>query len=91
MKRPVTSPPNWGTPFKDGDALSIDKDGVFFIRCCDCGLVHVFQLLPKGRLHKLHAWRDNRRTAAVRAWMRRHNTWAHGTHLMLRALLGRRP
>lgn len=43
--------------------------------CCDCGLVHRidFGLVPYGSGKKIvfRAWRDERATAAVRAWSRR--------------------
>ena len=42
------------------------------LACCDCGLVHILEFKPisKSRI-KMRGWRDNRATAAMRAWDRK--------------------
>jgi hypothetical protein len=47
----------------------------FWLRCCDCGLVHRMKFRtvdsPRGRKIQFAAWRDRRRTAQSRRWMLR--------------------
>lgn len=49
----------------DGERIDIDGRA-HIIRCCDCGLVHLFRFrVAKGRL-SFRAWRQERATAASR-------------------------
>jgi hypothetical protein len=38
----------------------------YHIACCDCHLVHKFRFAVVGNTLRIRAWRDNRRTAALR-------------------------
>ena len=54
----------------DGQLLrhSYRKDGTSFVHnsCCDCGLVHLFQYIPRKRYLGIRAWRDVPLTRALR-------------------------
>lgn len=39
---------------------------VLFTVCCDCGLVHLEELTPRGRYIKARVWRDDKRTGEMR-------------------------
>jgi len=48
--------------------------------CCDCGLVHIFEFRilnhTRGGKHQhieYRCWRDERATAQIRRWRKKHN------------------
>ena len=51
----------------DGERVDCGHNRTHRIRCCDCGLVHVyrFEITKTGRM-RFRAWRDNRATANTR-------------------------
>lgn len=58
---------------KNGESFALDlKTETLKFRCCDCGLVHwMFAKLVEDRILCFHVIRDERATAAVRAWKKR--------------------
>ena len=52
----------------DGQLADFGRRRTQRIRCCDCGLVHIFRFYVSktGRI-RVRAWRDNRATAATRS------------------------
>lgn len=62
---------------KNGDILKVSDKSKFYIACCDCGLVHSWQiqitnnsiLSLKERKVVLKVNRENRRTAQKRRWL----------------------
>lgn len=55
-------------PLEDGDGLSLENGEVFFLSCCDCGLVHKMAVVSqkRGKEIGLALMRDKRRTAQLR-------------------------
>ena len=55
------------------------QDGVWYeipwrghrVACCDCLLAHILDFRRKGKKLFIRYWRDNKSTAAARAWCRR--------------------
>jgi len=52
----------------DGDTLNIEKDAVFFLACCDCGLVHRVESHTDA---KLTFTVDKRKTGQVKRWLKK--------------------
>lgn len=60
MKYYILSPGEWIQPKRRGYKLA----------CCDCGLTHLMDFrVVRGKI-QFRCFRDNRRTALVRRWMR---------------------
>jgi hypothetical protein len=57
-------------PLNDGDTFVLIDGVVTYHRCCDCGLVHRWEVKHgKGQTKTfVTTFRDNRRTAQVRRW-----------------------
>jgi hypothetical protein len=51
---------------EDGDAIVLHHGDLWRARCCDCGLVHEFDVRQDGEHVVLIARRNERRTAASR-------------------------
>ena len=63
-KYPIVKAGEWVTPARK----------VYRMVCCDCGLVHIFEMKtvpnPRGRGREImwRAWRDNRSTGQIRRY-----------------------
>jgi hypothetical protein len=54
-------------PFHDGDGFKVGTDnGIMYIACCDCGLVHRMEIHRSSRWVYMRMYRDKRRTSANR-------------------------
>jgi len=53
----------------DGQEFEVNRK--HYIKCCDCGLVHLLRFrIKKGRLF-ITAFRDNRKTGQARRWLKK--------------------
>ena len=50
----------------DGDKIEITSPRLHKIRCCDCGLVHLFKFRMQGSTITFRMYRDDRATAQSR-------------------------
>jgi hypothetical protein len=55
----------------DGQWYEIVRRRGFRLRCCDCGLVHIFNFRIRKKKIQFQAWRDNRATGQIRRHMKK--------------------
>lgn len=54
---------------KQGETFVLEPGEYLVSRCCDCGLVHLVDLVAKrGKRVAVTTFRDDRKTAAGRRW-----------------------